>query len=64
MLMMTAGGMTRIHGPFISDKEIEDIVKSLRKQGHPEYDDDILRENLESENNLISDAEKDELFQV
>ena len=65
MLMMTAGGMTtRIHGPFISDKEIEDIVKSLRKQGHPEYDDDILREeNLESENNLISDAEKDELFQ-
>ena len=53
MLMMTAGGMTtRIHGPFISDKEIEDIVKSLRKQGNPEYDDDILREeNLESENN-------------
>ena len=65
MLMMTAGGMTtRIHGPFISDKEIEDIVKSLRKQGNPEYDDDILREeNLESENNLISDVEKDELFQ-
>ena len=65
MLMMTAGGITkRIHGPFISDKEIENIVKSLQKQGRPEYDDDILKEeSLEDSNNLVSDTEQDELFQ-
>ena len=47
---MTAGGQTtRIHGPFISDNEIENIVKSLQKQGQPEYDDEITKE--EEENN-------------
>ena len=58
--MMTAGVMTtRIHGPFISDKEIENIVRSLQKQGNPEYDDDILKEeNLENNNDLL-ETEKD-----
>ena len=64
MLMMTAGGMTtRIHGPFISDKEIENIVKSLQKQGNPEYDEDILKEeNSLDSNDLLSETDKDELF--
>ena len=64
MLMMTAGGMTtRIHGPFISDKEIENIVKSLQKQGNPEYDEDILKEeNSSDSNDLLSETDKDELF--
>jgi S-DNA-T family DNA segregation ATPase FtsK/SpoIIIE len=64
MLMMTAGGMTtRIHGPFISDQEIENIVKSLQKQGHPEYDDEILKEEIEdNEFGIISDGEQDSLF--
>ncbi len=64
MLMMTAGGMTtRIHGPFISDQEIESIVRSLQKQGNPEYDDEILKEE-ESENDLgiMSDGEHDSLI--
>ena len=62
--MMTAGGVnTRIHGPFISDNEIENIVKSLQLQGRPEYDDEILKEdNLEDESGIISNSEKDELF--
>ena len=65
MLMMTAGGVTtRIHGPFISDQEIENIVKSLQKQGNPEYDDDILKED-ESDNDigLMSEGDHDSLFQ-
>ena len=63
--MMTAGGVTtRIHGPFISDQEIENIVKSLQKQGNPEYDDDILKED-ESDNDigLMSEGDHDSLFQ-
>ena len=65
MLMMTAGGRTtRIHGPFISDQEIESIVKSLREQGHPEYDDEILKEeNTDIDSDLLSNNEKDSLFQ-
>ena len=65
MLMMNAGGRTtRIHGPFISDKEIEDIVSSLKQQGLPEFDEDVIREETEDESSLssISDADKDELF--
>ena len=64
MLMMTAGGLTtRIHGPFISDQEIENIVKSLQRQGHPEYDDEILKEeNEENGIDIISDSDKDSLF--
>ena len=65
MLMMNAGGRTtRIHGPFISDKEIEDIVSSLRQQGLPEFDEDVIREETEDESSLssVNDADKDELF--
>ena len=65
MLMMTAGGRTtRIHGPFISDNEIEKIVKSLQKQGLPEFDEEITKDESENEleNNLLNDEEKDALF--
>ena len=65
MLMMTAGGQTtRIHGPFISDNEIENIVKSLRKQGQPEYDEEITKEEEENSDadNTLSDSDKDALF--
>ena len=65
MLMMTAGGQTtRIHGPFISDNEIENIVKSLQKQGQPEYDDEITKEEEENNDsdNILSDNDKDALF--
>ena len=63
MLMMTAGGYTtRIHGPFISDEEIENIVKSLQKQGNPEYDDEILKEEENDNSSILSESETDGLF--
>ncbi len=38
MLYMAAGGrVTRVHGPFVSDEEVEEIVKFLKAQGEPEY---------------------------
>ncbi len=38
MLYMAAGGrINRIHGPFVSDQEVEDIVTFLRDQGEPDY---------------------------
>jgi S-DNA-T family DNA segregation ATPase FtsK/SpoIIIE len=39
MLYMAGGGrITRVHGPFISDKEVESIVSYLKTQGEPQYD--------------------------
>jgi S-DNA-T family DNA segregation ATPase FtsK/SpoIIIE len=43
LLMMGGGRTTRIHGPFVSDKEVEQIVASLKKQGLPEFIEDITK---------------------
>jgi DNA segregation ATPase FtsK/SpoIIIE, S-DNA-T family len=39
MLYMAGGGrITRVHGPFLGDKEVEEIVSYLKTQGSPVYD--------------------------
>ncbi len=48
MLHMMAGGrIRRIHGPFVSDHEVEDVVKYLKTQGTPEYLDAVTEEQDE-----------------
>jgi S-DNA-T family DNA segregation ATPase FtsK/SpoIIIE len=48
MLYMAGGGrITRIHGPFVSDGEVEKVVDELKKQGIPEYLEEITEEPLE-----------------
>ncbi|MBB2196527.1 DNA translocase FtsK [Gluconacetobacter sp. 1c LMG 22058] len=43
MLYMQGGGrITRVHGPFVADSEVEDVVRFLRSQGEPIYDDDVI----------------------
>ena len=38
MLYMAGGGkIARVHGPFVSDSEVEDVVQHLRAQGAPAY---------------------------
>ncbi|MEI8395965.1 MAG: DNA translocase FtsK [Rhodospirillaceae bacterium] len=38
MLYMAGGGrITRVHGPFVSDGEVEDVVRFVRTQGQPSY---------------------------
>jgi S-DNA-T family DNA segregation ATPase FtsK/SpoIIIE len=42
MLYMAGGGrITRLHGPFVSDGEVEAVAKYLRDQGEPQYLDEI-----------------------
>jgi S-DNA-T family DNA segregation ATPase FtsK/SpoIIIE len=42
MLFMQGGGrITRVHGPFVSDDEVEKVVAFLREQGEPAYLDDV-----------------------
>ncbi len=42
MLFMQGGGrIGRVHGPFVSDEEVEEVVKYLRSQGEPAYVDAV-----------------------
>ncbi len=42
LLHMQGGGrIARVHGPFVADREVEDIVAFLRAQAEPTYDDEI-----------------------
>jgi len=42
MLHMPGGGrIARVHGPFVSDTEVERIVEFLRAQGEPAYVDEV-----------------------
>jgi S-DNA-T family DNA segregation ATPase FtsK/SpoIIIE len=46
MLYMAAGGrITRVHGPFVSDKEVEQVTAHLREQAHPDYVESVTEEN-------------------
>jgi DNA segregation ATPase FtsK/SpoIIIE, S-DNA-T family len=48
MLYMAGGGrISRVHGPFVSDGEVEKVVAHLKSQGRPNYLDDILAEDEE-----------------
>ncbi len=45
MLFMAGGGrIKRVHGPFVSDEEVEEVVAFLKAQGTPEYLDAITEE--------------------
>ena len=42
LLYMAGGGrITRVHGPFVSDQEVEAVVEYLREQGEPNYLDEV-----------------------
>ncbi|MFG1477190.1 DNA translocase FtsK [Xanthobacter sp. V4C-4] len=45
MLFMAGGGrITRVHGPFVSDQEVEHVVAFLKAQGGPEYLEDVVQD--------------------
>ncbi|TIL71794.1 MAG: DNA translocase FtsK [Mesorhizobium sp.] len=50
MLYMAGGGrIQRVHGPFVSDDEVEKIVAHLKLQGVPEYLDAITEDDDEDD---------------
>jgi S-DNA-T family DNA segregation ATPase FtsK/SpoIIIE len=45
MLYMVGGGrITRVHGPLVTDREVEDTVAFLRAQGEPDYLDEVTEQ--------------------
>jgi S-DNA-T family DNA segregation ATPase FtsK/SpoIIIE len=54
MLYMAAGGrITRVHGPFVSDQEVEAVVEHLRQQGEPQYVDSVTEEEDTTADDLV-----------
>jgi len=50
MLYMAGGGrISRVHGPFVADEEVEKVVRHLKKQGVPAYLDAVTDEVDEDE---------------
>ncbi len=58
MLYMAGGGrISRVHGPFVSDEEVEKVVRHLKSQGTPEYLEAVTAEDPQDEDgNPIFDA--------
>ncbi|MGB8628639.1 MAG: DNA translocase FtsK 4TM domain-containing protein, partial [Xanthobacteraceae bacterium] len=58
MLYMAGGGrISRVHGPFVSDEEVEKVVRHLKSQDAPEYLEAVIAEQPQDEDgNPIFDA--------
>ncbi|MBW2648253.1 MAG: DNA translocase FtsK 4TM domain-containing protein [Deltaproteobacteria bacterium] len=54
--------LVRIHGAFVSDREITKIVSFIAKQGKPSYDESISRYNPESQERSKTGEEFDEKY--
>jgi S-DNA-T family DNA segregation ATPase FtsK/SpoIIIE len=54
--------LERIHGPFISEREVQELADYLREQGAPEFDPNIIRLKEESERKEERGDEYDELY--
>ncbi|WP_428032944.1 DNA translocase FtsK [Ancylobacter sp.] len=57
MLYMAGGGrISRVHGPFVSDQEVERIVEHLKAQGAPDYLDEVTIDlDSESDDGAVFD---------
>ena len=69
MLYMAGGGkLTRVHGPFVEDGEVEKVTKFLSDQSIPDYDETITEEPESSNNENLygfvnkNNNQNDELY--
>jgi DNA segregation ATPase FtsK/SpoIIIE, S-DNA-T family len=57
MLYMAGGGrISRVHGPFVSDEEVEKVVRHLKTQGQPEYLEAVTAEEPVDEDGAVFDS--------
>ena len=62
LFMSSANRIIRIHGPYVSETEIEKINSYLRSQGKPDYIDEITAVSDTDFKSVNSNEEKDELY--
>ena len=61
LYMSSANRITRIHAPFVSENEIENINNFLRSQGKPEYVDEILNLSDKKEDDFSENQTNDQI---
>jgi S-DNA-T family DNA segregation ATPase FtsK/SpoIIIE len=58
MLYMAGGGrITRVHGPFVSDEEVERVVSYLKEHAEPDYIDEITEDDSAAMGDSLIDDE-------
>ena len=63
LFMSSANRIIRIHGPYVSEKEIENISSVLRGQGQPDYIEEIIYDTANQSNDTGENLnEIDELY--
>jgi len=62
LFMSSANRIIRIHGPYVSEKEIEQISGVLRAQGEPEYVEEITANDKNQNSESIISEDSDELY--
>tara|TARA_Y100001970_G_scaffold294127_1_gene447223 strand:+ start:72571 stop:75036 length:2466 start_codon:yes stop_codon:yes gene_type:complete len=63
MLFLEGGGrLTRVHGPLVTDSEVEKVIKVLRSQGSPAYQDEVIAEVDTATSTLGETAVDDPLY--
>ena len=62
LFMSSANRIVRIHGPYVSEKEVEKITNILRAQGEPDYIDEITASEKNDSTGDFSDNGADELY--
>ena len=72
--MMGGGRIARVHGPFVSDEEVEKVVAHLKTQGRPEYlgtvtedadetDDEVEEEAAVFDKTAMGEDDSDDLYE-
>ena len=66
LFMSSANRIVRIHGPVVSENEIEKVNSFLRSQANPNYIDEILDfvDKKEINANLLDNENKDQLYEI
>lgn len=54
--------LSRLHGPFVTEKEVAALVASLREQGAPVFDDTLVKLSEESDQREARGEDVDEMF--
>ena len=62
LFMSSANRIIRIHGPYVSEQEIEKITNSIRGQGKPDYMEEITAQESSGVTTDTTGGDEDELY--
>lgn len=62
LFMMGGGRIQRVHGPFVSDSEVEGVVNYLKQQAVPDYKEEIMIEEDEENTPMQNLGQSNDLY--